>query len=75
MVANGIVLTHCGQVMPYNNTDIGQHCFRYWFGAWQHQAITWTNVYLSSVVLCGIHLRAISKEVPSNLYYKVHQIP
>ena len=28
------------------------------------QAITWTNVELSSKVLCGIPLRAISQEIP-----------
>ena len=28
-------------------------------GAWQHQAINWTNVDLSSKVFRGIHLRAI----------------
>ena len=26
----------------------------WWFGAWQHQAITWTNVDLSSMQFCGI---------------------
>ena len=30
--------------------------------AWRHQAITWTNVDLSSVRSCGIHLGAISEE-------------
>ena len=30
---------------------------------WQHQAITWTNVDLSSKLFSGIHLRAISPEV------------
>ena len=30
--------------------------------AWQHQAITWTNVDLSSVRSCIIHLRTLSKE-------------
>ena len=28
--------------------------------AWRHQAITWTNVDLSSVRSCGIHLRTLS---------------
>ena len=35
--------------------------------AWQHQAIAWTNVDLSSKVFCGIPLRAISQEVLMNL--------
>ena len=32
--------------------------------AWRHQAITWTDVDLSSVRASGIHLRAISWEIP-----------
>ena len=31
--------------------------------AWQHQAITWTNVDLSALMSSGIHPRAIS-EIP-----------
>ena len=38
-------LTHWGLVTPF---------------AWRHQAITWTNVDLSSVKFNGIHLKAIS---------------
>ena len=34
-----------------------------WLAAWQHQAIIWTNVELTSHVFCGIHLRAISQAV------------
>ena len=40
------MLTHCGLVMLYGVGDLGQHWFRLWFGAWQHQAITRTNVDL-----------------------------
>ena len=40
----------CGKI------DLGQHLLRQWLGAWQHQAITWTNVDSSSVVFCGIPL-------------------
>ena len=36
------------------------------------QAITWTNVDLSSEVFCGIHLKAISHEVLIKLICKVH---
>ena len=56
--AAGNRLTLCGLVVPYGDKDLGQH----WFSlvAWQHQAISWTNVDLSSVGFCGIHLRAIS---------------
>ena len=32
--------------------------------AWRHQAITWTNVDLSSVRSSSIHLRAILQEIP-----------
>ena len=56
----GQQLTHCGLVMPYGVTELGQHWLRWWLVAWQHQAITWTNVDLSSVRSLGIHLRALS---------------
>ena len=45
-------LTHWGLVTPYGIGDLGQH--------WRHQAITWTNVDLSSVRSGGIHLRTLS---------------
>ena len=48
-----LTLTHCGLVTPYGNRDLGQH--------W-HQAITWTNVDLSSIRSCGIHQKALSWE-------------
>ena len=35
-----------------------------WLVAWRHQAITWTNVDLSSIRSSDIHLRAISQEIP-----------
>ena len=41
--------THHGLVMPNGNKELGQHWGRYWLVAWWHQAITWTNVDLSSV--------------------------
>ena len=34
---------------PYGDRKLGQHWIRLWFVAWRHQAITWTNVDLSSV--------------------------
>ena len=37
-------LTHCGQVTPYGDRDLGWHWLRKWLGAGQHQAITWTNI-------------------------------
>ena len=39
--------------------DLGQHWLRQWLVAWWHQVITWTNVDLSSVEFCGIHLTTI----------------
>ena len=51
--------TYCGLVTPYGDRDMGQHWLRQWLVAWQHQAITWTNVDLSSVEICGIHLTTI----------------
>ena len=53
--------THCGPVMPYGDTDLGRQSLRYWLVAWRHQAITWNSVDLSSNVICGIQLRAISQ--------------
>ena len=46
-------------------------CLRLWLVAWWHHAITWTNVDLSSVRSSGIHLRAISQEIPQPLFTKV----
>ena len=43
--------------------DCCQHWLTYWLVTWKHQAITWTNVDLSSKVFCGIHLRAISQDL------------
>ena len=57
-------LTHWGLVTPYGDRDLGQHRIRYWLVAWRHQAITWTNVDLSSVRPSDIHLRASPQEIP-----------
>ena len=38
------------------------------FMAWHHQAITWTNIDLSLVRVCSIHLRAILLPVPKLLF-------
>ena len=51
--------THCGLVTPYGDIDPGQHWLRWWLVAWRHQAITWTNVDLSSIRSSDIHLRSI----------------
>ena len=57
-----LTLTHCGLVMPYIDIELSQHRLRLWLDAWRHQAITWTNVDLSSVRSYGIHLGALSLE-------------
>ena len=63
-------LTHCGLVTPYGDIDLGQ-----WLGAIRHQAIIWANVDLSSKMFYGIHLRAISQEVPTkSIHSKCFQI-
>ena len=57
-------LTHCGLVTPGGDIDLGQHWLRQWLVAWRHQAITWTNVDLSSLRSCGIHLTTVSQQMP-----------
>ena len=42
---------------PQNLVNIGSG------NGWRHQAITLTNVDLSSVRFCGIHLMSISQEM------------
>ena len=54
------MLTHCGLVTPYGGIDLGQHWLRKWLVAWRHQAITWTNVDLSSIRYSDIHWRTTS---------------
>ena len=50
--------THCGLVKPIGDINCGQHWLRWWLVAWRHKAFTWTNVDISLVRFCGIHLRA-----------------
>ena len=66
-----VMLTHWGLVTAYGDNDLGEHWLRYWLVAWRHQAITWTNVDLSSVWSSGIHLRSISSEIPQPPFTKV----
>ena len=49
-------------VTLYGIIELRQQWFRYWLVAWWHQ--TWTNVDYSSARSCGIHLRAISQQMP-----------
>ena len=66
------VLTHCGEVTPYGDIGLGQHWLRYWLAAWQHQAITCTNINFSLVWFCCIDLRAISQWVPKLPFCIMH---
>ena len=62
---------YCGLMMPYGDRDVGQHWLRWWLVAWQHQAITWTNVDWSSVKSSDIHIGAISQEMPQPSVTKI----
>ena len=42
-------LTHYNIVTPYGDSDMGQHCLKYWLVTRRHQAITQTNVDFSPV--------------------------
>ena len=56
-------LTHCGLLTPYGDRDLSQHWLRESLVAWRHQAITWTNVDLSSGRSSDINLRASLQEI------------
>ena len=56
-------LNRCGLVMSYGDRDLGQHWFRKWLVAWRHQAITWTNIDVTSERSSDIHLRTISQVI------------
>ena len=62
-VSSENMITHNGLVMPYGDLELDQHWLRYGLVAWQHQAITWTTVDLSSLRFGYIHLRAILCEI------------
>ena len=49
---------------PYGNIDLDQHWPGLYLVAWWHQAITWTNVDLSSVRPSSIHRGVTSRAVP-----------
>ena len=56
-----LFLTHWGLVTPCGDRDLGQHWLRLWPVAWRHQAITLTNVDLSSVRFSNNRQRAIPR--------------
>ena len=37
------VTMHLGRVVPYGDKAVSRYWLRYWFVAWRHQVITWTN--------------------------------
>ena len=59
------ILTHWDLLTPFGDINMGQNWLSKGLVAWRHQAITWTNVDLSSVRSSGIHLSAISWEIPA----------
>ena len=66
-------LFHCCLVTPYDDRDLGQHWLRQsWLLAWRHQAISYTNVYLSPVWSSFIHLKAFSREITQPLWTKIN---
>ena len=65
-----MALSHWGLVGPYDSIELAQLWFKLWLVAW-HQAITWTDVDLSSNAFCGIHLRATSQEPPMSSIRKM----
>ena len=46
--------------------------WRHPYDAWRHQAITWTNVDLSSNMFCGIHMKAIKQKMHMNFFGMLH---
>ena len=58
-------------MMPYGDTDLGQHWLRQWLVAWRNRAITWTNVDWSSVKSRDSHIKAISQEMPQPSITKI----
>ena len=68
-----LILTHCGLVALYSDINLGQHYWlREWLGAIRHHAITWTNVDISSVGSCTIHLKGIVPERVRKLITTTH---
>ena len=68
------ILTQCGLVTPYGDRDLGQHWLWQWLVAWRHQAITWTNVDLSSLKPSDFHLRTIWPEILSHQSLKYFSV-
>ena len=62
------LLTHYGRMTSYDDIDLRKRWLRQWLVAWRHQAITWTNVDLSSVRSSDIRVRAISHNQALNHY-------
>ena len=56
---------------PYDDRKPSQHCLRQWLGSWWRQAITCTNVDLSSVDSYNNHPRAISHAIHQLLFHDI----
>ena len=61
-------LTQCGLMTQYGDINLGQHGSRWWL-----VAIMWTNVALSSMELCGMHLTVMSQKVLKNSIRSVNE--
>ena len=57
--AGQVVLSHCGLVILYGDTDLDQQWLRWWFVTSLHQNITRTNVDFTLMRFCGIHLKLL----------------
>ena len=61
--------TYCNLMMSYCDIALSHHWLSYWFVAWQHQAITWTDVDLSSERSFGTPPRAILHDILGKLVF------
>ena len=64
-------LTHCGLVTPFGDIDVSQYCLSQWLDAWQHDAITWTNIEFSFVKLIWFSLESNSQRVIKLSFYTI----
>ena len=58
-----IIITRCGPLKPFGDIDLSQQWRKLWLVAWRHQAITCTNVDLSSVGSFAIRLKATAPKM------------
>ena len=70
-IGSGNGLTPSSITWANINIDLGRHWFMYWLVAWWHQAITWTNVDLSSKIFI---LSKISLKSPRGQWVDMESI-